>query len=67
MKGVQKCIKTKSDTISFEGGGGTGAEGARIKVAQNGLKYILVLKFLKSNEILEITKILSVATTRQAT
>ena len=36
-----------------------------MKVAQNGLKHILVLNFLKSDEIFEITKISKVAANNQ--
>ena len=37
------------------GGGGMGIWGQKIKVAQNSLKHILVLEFLKSDEIFEIS------------
>ena len=40
--------------ISFWGDGG--GRGPKIKVAQNGLKHILVLEFLKSNEICKVGK-----------
>ena len=46
MKGVQKCILCY--LILGDGG-------PIIKVAQNGLKHILVLEFLKSYEILKIS------------
>ena len=41
--------------LIFSGVGGVGVFGGpKIKVAQNGLKRILVLEFLRSNEIFEI-------------
>ena len=43
---------------------GRGGGCPKIKVAQNGLKYILVSEFLKSSEICEIRKILEVATSK---
>ena len=41
--------QAKLGALSFQRGGG-----AKIKVANNGLKYILVLEFLKACESLQI-------------
>ena len=47
------------------GRGGKGGVGPKFKVAQNGLKHILVLEFLKSDEMLNIGKFLQLSTTNQ--
>ena len=39
------------------GGGGGGGVESKIKVAQNGLKHVLVLDFLRSDEIFEISSV----------
>ena len=41
--------QAKSAVVSFWEGEGGGA-GLKIKITQNGLKYILVFEFLKSDE-----------------
>ena len=55
MKGVWKCIKPNLQRTKYSGSGG-GEGGPEIKVAQNVLKHILVLEFLKSDEIFKIRK-----------
>ena len=37
------------------GGGGGGVRGPKIKVAQSGVKHDLILEFLRSNDICEIS------------
>ena len=55
MKRVGKCMKPiLVKTKSSWGWGGGVREATKDKVAQNGLKHILVSEFLKSNEIFEI-------------
>ena len=49
-EGVRKCIETNLVLSDW-------GEAPKIKVAQNGLKHILVLEFLKSDEICEIGQI----------
>ena len=50
MKRVRKCIEPNLVRTKSGGGG----RGPKIKVAQNGLKHIFLLEFLKSDEILKI-------------
>ena len=64
----QKKLKTKIELnfelkfekryfliFSGEGGmGGRGLQGKKIKVAQNGVKHVLILKILRSDEFFEI-------------
>ena len=66
MKRVRKCIKpnlvrTKSSQWWWLGGG-VGVP--KIKVAQNGLKHMLALDILKSDDIFEIEVILEAATSK---
>ena len=52
MRGVQKCMNPSlQKTIPKKGVGDQ-----KSKIVQNVLKHILVLEFLKSDEILEIEK-----------
>ena len=52
LKGVRKCIKPNLSRSK------SGGDWSKIKVAQNVLKQILVLEFLKSDDIFELRKIL---------
>ena len=48
--------QAKFGVISFSrGGGGLGVWGLKIKVAQNGVKHVLILEFLRSDDIWEIS------------
>ena len=53
--GVQTCIKENLVLSYFPRWGvGWGSRDKKIKVAQNGVKHVLILEFLRSDEILEI-------------
>ena len=60
MNRVQKCIMPNLQRTKLRVG-----VKPKIQVAQNVLKHILVLEFLKSDEISEITTISYVATSKQ--
>ena len=54
IKGVRKCIVPNLQETKSKSVGGVGMGGLKVKVTENGLKHILVLEFLKSDQIYEI-------------